>query len=142
MFEFLRYLLRFENSSDNSKDTSKKSTVEDAKYLCSLEIQMNQDGTINIECCWPEFDESNKNSLQNIANNYALVIDAINQGYLSKDIVNTIKNYKSDNPFDILFAQNVFYKIAELNYLKTKNADYNNGPLVKPSQAFKHMIQS
>lgn len=139
MFNFLRSILGLGlESPDNIKDTKNKQ----AEYLCALEIQMNSDGTINIECSWPEFNESNKNSIQNIANNYALIIDAMNQGFLSKDIVNTIKNYKSSNPFDILFAQNVFYKIAELNYLKMKNNDYNNGPVVKPSQALKTMLPS
>lgn len=139
MFNFLRSILKSSVGLNNTEKTEKTKTEKE--YLCALEIQMNMDGTINIECSWPEFDEENKNSLQNIANNYALVIDAINEGFLSKDIVNTIKNYKSDNAFDVLFAQNVFYKIAELNYLKIKNSD-NNGPVVKPSQAFKTMLPS
>lgn len=97
---------------------------------------MNNDGTINIICSWPEFDVTNKEKMLTMANNYALMIDAINAGYLSKEIINTIKLHKSDNAYDALFTQNVFYKLAELEYLKYKTSE-DNYPVIRPLQAFK-----
>ena len=110
----------------------------DSSSRCALEIEMNNDGTINIICSWPEFDEMNKDKMIGIANNYALMIDAINQGYLSKEIIATIRNYKGDNAYDTLFAQNVFYKIAELNYIKNTTTE-SDKPLVRPTSVFKNL---
>lgn len=139
MFNFLKQI--FSSSRCYQNDTKLKNDAVNKKDTdstrCSLEVQMNIDGTINIICYWPEYSHTNKDKMTETANNYALMIDAINQGYLSKDIINTIKNYRSENSYDSLFAQNVFYKLAELNYLKQKSLD-NSEPLVRPTQVFKN----
>lgn len=131
MFNFIRRLLNNENKTEQSESQPKETT----KSLCSLEIEMNNDGTVNIICSWPEFTETNKKYLYNLANHYALMIDALNSGLLEKDIANTLKNYSSDNYMDILFAQNAYYKIVELNFLK-KEQEKSDTPLIKPSQVF------
>lgn len=130
MFKLVKKLLQL------NKFPSKTSIDHDDtnKAPCSLELQMNADGTVNIICSWPEFNQDNKKSMSYLADNYALMIDALNSGFLSSEIISTLKNHVKDNPYDTLFAQNVFYKIAELNYIK--NHQNTNEPLVKPSQAF------
>jgi len=138
MFKFLQDL--FFNKTHKTKPVLPKQN----ETSCSLEIQMNNDGTLNILCSWPEFNENNKDKMIAVANNYALMIDAINKGYLSTEIISTIKNYKSHDAYDSLFAQNVFYKITELNYLKEKNLSnkINNQPLVRPLTAFKNLYNN
>lgn len=134
MFNFIRKLL----NSQNSKEQITKpetSTEEITKSPCSLELEMNNDGTVNIICSWPEFTEANKKYLYNLANHYALMLDALNSGLLEKDIANTLKSYSSDNYMDILFAQNAYYKIVELNFLR-KEQEKSDAPLIKPSQVF------
>lgn len=140
MFNFLKQIFSssrcYQNDSKLKNESVNKKDIDSIR--CSLEVQMNIDGTINIICYWPEYSHINKDKMTETANNYALMIDAINQGYLSKDIINTIKNYRSENSYDSLFAQNVFYKLAELNYLKQKSLD-NSEPLVRPTQVFKNI---
>lgn len=136
MLKLIKILLN--NSFKDDKDISNKNNTTTHKKEeppCSLEIQMNVDGTINIICSWPEFDDTNKKAMTFLANNYALMIDALNSGFLAKDIINTLKNHENENPMDTLFAQNVFYKIAELTYLKQTQYSSNDA-LIKPSQVF------
>lgn len=134
MLNLLRHLLDKKSALPNrQKDQPTESSNESP---CSLEIQMNIDGTVNIICSWPEFDETNKKIMTHLANHYAMMIDALNSGFLAKDIVETLKNHQTENPMDTLFAQNVFYKIAEINFLKNHQNNSNQDVLVKPSQVF------
>jgi hypothetical protein len=137
MLKLIKTLLGNSFKDNNDINSGKNNTIKNKKEEppCALEIQMNVDGTINIICSWPEFDESNKKAMTFLANNYALMIDALNSGFLAKDIINTLKNHEHENPMDTLFAQNVFYKIAELTYLKQTQNSSNNA-LIKPSQVF------
>lgn len=134
MFKFLKSLL-----SRSKVELPSKNLYED-NDSCSLSIRIHKDGALDIVCSWPEFDIDNKDTITGVANNYALMIDAINQGFLSKQIIGTIKNHKGHNAYDTLFAQNVFYKIAELNYLKEKMVEESH-TVIKPSQVFKNLIQ-
>jgi hypothetical protein len=118
------------------KKNQHKETPTTKESPCSLEIQMNLDGTVNIICSWPEFNDDNKKIMSHLANHYAMMIDALNSGFLSKDIIDTLKNHETENPMDTLFAQNVFYKIAEINFLKNHQNHDNHDALVKPSQVF------
>lgn len=133
MINFIRHL--FSNPSDKETQQDIIPNNNKEKPPCSLEIEMNYDGTINIICSWPEFNEENKAHLNYLANYYAMMIDALNSGFLNKEIINTIKNYNTNNSMDILFAQNVYYKITELNFLK-KEQEKNSSSVIKPSQVF------
>lgn len=135
MLNLIKALLGNTLKNDGSNTYKKNTPSKIEEPPCSLEIQMNVDGTINIICSWPEFDDSNKKAMTFLANNYALMIDALNSGFLAKDIINTLKNHESENPMDTLFAQNVFYKIAELTYLKQSQYSANDA-LIRPSQVF------
>ncbi len=141
MLSLIKYLLTHYHST--KLDPEDRNTQIDTSHLnkksqspCSLEIQMNLDGTVNIICSWPEFDDDNKKIMSHLANHYAMMIDALNSGFLSKDIIDTLKNHETENPMDTLFAQNVFYKIAEINYLKNHQNNNSHDALVKPSQVF------
>jgi hypothetical protein len=143
MFNFLKDLF-LSKIVPNIRTKTKAELPKQSDTCCSLEIQMNNDGTINILCSWPEFSENNKDKMITVANNYALMINAINNGYLSGEIIHTIKNYKSHDPYDSLFAQNVYYKITELNLFKEKTTSnkLNNQPLIRPLIAFKNLYNN
>jgi hypothetical protein len=130
MINFIKNLLC--NNKNKEKNNEKEN---ETKPPCSLEIEMNFDGTINIICSWPEFNEENKKSIDYLANYFSLMIDAINSGLLEEEIINTIKNYSSSNHMDILFAKNVYYKILELNFLRKEQEKFSS-PIIKPSQVF------
>lgn len=134
MFHFIKQLL-FSSENKAEDEIEEKKTSATKKSPCSLELEMNDDGTINIICSWPEFNENNKKLLHYLSNYYALMIDAVNSGLLEQEIINTLRNYASDNTMDILFAQNVYYKIIELNFLRKEQEKFST-PLVKPSQVF------
>jgi hypothetical protein len=138
MIHFIKNLLYHTNSSKEQTKDKNKEEEQDSKTKppCSLELEMNFDGTINIICSWPEFNEENKKSIDYLANYFALMIDAVNTGLLEQEIINTLKNYSSNNYSDILFAQNVYYKILELNFLRKEQEKFSN-PLIKPSQVFR-----
>jgi hypothetical protein len=134
MINFIKKLLNSDSKLD-TKDNDRQNIENETKPPCSLEIEMNFDGTINIICSWPEFNDENKKSLDYLANYFSLMINAVNSGLLEKEIINTLKNYSSNNHMDILFAQNVYYKILELNFLRKEQEKFSN-PVIKPSQVF------
>jgi hypothetical protein len=136
MFNFIRDLLSFKRNK-NQTDIN----TDDNDTICSIEIQMNNDGTINIICGWPDFNEKTKTQIPQVAYNYALIIDALANGMLSSEIYNTLKNHVEHKPFDILFVQNVIYKLAEIKYLKQKNSKKYNEPAIKPTEVFKQIHQ-
>lgn len=135
MLSLLRYLLNNTKQIFPQQNVNKQYKNPDPSP-CSIEIQMNIDGTVNIICSWPEFDDHNKKIMTHLANHYAMMLDALNSGFLAKDIVNTLKNHETDNPMDTLFAQNVFYKIAEINFLKNHQNNNEDTALIRPSQVF------
>lgn len=133
MYNFVRSLLE----KSNKKNNENKQLNIDSEVWSSLEIQLNVDGTINIVCSWPEFEEKHSNDIEELSKKYALMINTVNKGLFSTKIIETIKNYKSSNYYDILFAQNVYYKILELIFLE-ESTTIDNEPVVKPSKALKY----
>jgi hypothetical protein len=105
--------------------------------LASLTIEVNQDGTMNILCDWPDFDENNAESIKNISNYYALAIHALCNGYLDEDIIDTLKCYDKDNVFNALFAHNNLIEISNVQKLSGwKNKDTDK-PIISPLEVFK-----
>lgn len=131
MYNFLRKLLAKPEKKENTK------TNIDQQVWSSLEIQLNIDGTVNIICSWPDFEKNNDNNIQALSEKYALMINSINRGFFSSQIIETIKNYRSNNYYDILFSQNVYYKILEFAYLEEQKS-FDTEPVIKPSKALKY----
>lgn len=139
--QFIHPAFTKQNSQSNkveslSQTINKSSETSTNDSICSLEIQMNSDGTINIVCGWPDFHDENKTKIPTIAQQYALIIDAMNSGMLSKEILNTIKYYNSHNTMDILFAQNVIFKLTELSFLKKQHQSISE-PVIRPTDVFR-----
>lgn len=112
-------------------------TEEAAEKLSSLTIEVNLDGTLNIICDWPEFDENNNKQIANVAKYYALAIHALNEGLLDKEIIDTLKNYDNSNPFNSLFVHNTLVELINLEKIKKENNPLLNKPIISPLDVFK-----
>ena len=54
------------------------------------------------------------NLLETIARFYALGIHAVNSGLLEADIIETLKNHDTSNPYNSLFVHNVLIEIINI----------------------------
>ena len=128
MFKFIKNIFK-------PKPTVDESPV--IKKLASLTIEVNNDGTMNILCDWPDFDEDNVESLKNVSQYYALAIHALCNGYLQEDIIQTLKCYDKDNVFNALFAHNTIVEIANTEKLSNWKKDDNDRPIISPLEVFR-----
>lgn len=116
------------------KKPQEKSETDD--LIGSITFEINKDGTINIICNWPDFNDDNTNQISGISRYYALSILAINSGFLEKDIIDTLKKCDTGNPYDNLFTHNV---LAELIHIEKNKRDNDPGlkrPIISPLEAF------
>lgn len=116
---------------------STEETLEATERLSSLSIQVNKDGTINIACDWPEFDNNNAKAISGSARFYALAIHALNEGLLEKDIIDTLKNYDTSNPFNSLFIHNTLVELINLEKSKNNKNPLLNKPIISPLDVFR-----
>lgn len=116
-------------------------TSDKHPYVSKLEFGIKTDGTIDIVCHWPEFDDTNEKAILNIAYFYALAIHAIDSGLLHKEIIETMRQSAKLNEFDTLFVHNVLYKLYELEKSQQyqKNINLAHEPLIQPLDVFKNM---
>lgn len=126
------------NIFNTKKDLS---FIDKHPYVSKLEFGIKTDGTIDIMCNWPEFDENNQKAMLNIAYFYALAIHAINNGLLHKEIIETMRQSAKLNEFDTLFVHNVLYKLYELEKSQQyqRNIDLAHEPLIQPLDVFKNI---
>lgn len=111
--------------------------LPEAPKLASLTVEVNIDGTMNILCDWPDFNEDNAETLKNVSHYYALAIHALCNGYLEQDIIDTLKCYDKDNVFNALFAHNTLVELVNTDKLsKWKNTDEDR-PIISPLNVFK-----
>lgn len=104
--------------------------------VCGLTFEINKEGAVDIICEWPDFDLENSESIKDIAHNYANLLAALNNGLLDKDIMDTMKNYDSTNPFNSLFYKNVLSSLSEVK--KNYSSSYlKKQPLISPLNVFK-----
>ena len=108
------------------KKPQEKPEIDD--LVGSITFEINKDGTINIICNWPDFNDDNTDQISGIAKYYALSILAINSGFLEKDIIDTLKKINTNNPYDNLFTHNVLVELIHIE----KNKRDNNHSLKKP----------
>jgi len=111
--------------------------LPEQQKLASLTVEVNTDGTMNILCDWPDFNEDNVESIKNVAHYYALSIHALCNGYLETDIIDTLKCYDKDNVFNALFAHTTLVELVNAEKLsKWKNTN-TDSPIVSPLNVFK-----
>lgn len=110
--------------------------IENRNFMCSINFELNHDGTINIVCYWPNFNETNTDKILPVSSEFAILLHSINKGLLKKDIVSTLTSLidKSNN-FDDIFVHNCLSQW--LDYVEPPGAAIPNDPLIKPSSVFK-----
>ena len=111
-------------------------TEETSEALSSLTFEIMKDGTINILCEWPDFDDKNSRHIQNIAKYYAMCVYGLNSGMLEKDILDTLKNHDESNSFNKLFVHNVLIELITLQKMTNKNNVDLDRPIISPLEVF------
>jgi hypothetical protein len=128
MFEFIK---KFFHVNKKDKSTQKNN------FMCSLNFELNYDGSINIVCYWPNFNNSNIESIDIVSDEYVSLLTAINSGALKHEVESTL-NYliEKGNLYDNIFIDTCLLKISEYDKknLFMTPADI---PLIKPSNVFR-----
>lgn len=120
------------------KDTdSVTSTQKKNKRLCSISFSVNNDNTMDIVCHWPDLDDLDEETVNNIATKYAVLLHAINFGIVNQDVTSTLsENLESENPSDRYFVYEVLTKMIDLAEKRERTDTV--GPIVKPSNVFRY----
>jgi len=116
---------------------AKKKNLEFDSELSTITIEVNQDGTLNIVCYWPDYDENNADEINGTAKFYALAIHALNSGLLEYDMVDTLKNYDQSNPYNNLFSHCTLVELINLERIKKYRSSNGDKPVISPLDVFK-----
>jgi len=116
---------------------SKKTNKLDTQDLPSITIEVNDNGSLNILCNWPDFDESNASDINGSAKFYALAIHALNSGLLEYDIIDTLKNYDNSNPFNSLYSHSTLVELINLEKIRRSKNTNLEKPVISPLDVFK-----
>ncbi len=105
--------------------------------MCSINFELNYDGTINIICYWPNFDKNNMDKISPVSTEFSTLLHMINTGMLQNDTITTLTSLTDkSNTFDNMFIQLCLVKLLE--YSENKKSDAQKyDPVVKPSSVFK-----
>jgi hypothetical protein len=123
MFKFLKKILSKRKNSP--------------PFMCSINFELNYDGTINIICYWPNFDKNNMDKISPVSTEFSTLLHMINTGMLQNDTITTLTSLTDkSNTFDNMFIQLCLVKLLE--YSENKKSDAQKyDPVVKPSSVFK-----
>lgn len=114
----------------------KRKKPEISQPLSYISFEINKDGTINIVCDWPDFNDENITSLEVIARYYALAIHAINAGLLERDIIGTLKQHDTSNPYNNLFVHNVLIELINVEKTIRERSPAYQKPVISPLNVF------
>jgi len=114
----------------------KRKEPEISQPLSYISFEINKDGTINIVCDWPDFNDENITSLEAIARYYALAIHAINAGLLERDIIGTLKQHDTSNPYNHLFVHNVLIELINVEKTIRERSPAYQKPVISPLNVF------
>lgn len=126
MFNFIQKILSKIKSNKDEKNP----------FMCSINFELNYDGTINIICYWPNFNNNNMDKIAPVSLEFSTLLHMINTGMLKTEIVNTLNTLTDkSNKFDNMFINMCLLKLIE--YSEKDNLITSYEPLVKPSSVFK-----
>tara|TARA_A100001201_G_scaffold128863_1_gene114051 strand:- start:115 stop:501 length:387 start_codon:yes stop_codon:yes gene_type:complete len=125
MFKFIRNLFANKNKEEFNPD------------LSTITIEVNNDGTLNIVCYWPDYDETNADQINGAAKFYALAIHALNSGLLEYDMIDTLKNFDQSNPYNSLFSHCTLVELINLEKIKKAKNTNLTKPVISPLDVFK-----
>jgi hypothetical protein len=139
MFNFFRkQKIAEENKVTETQIVENKATETEtkSKHICSINVQLNIDNTIDIVCHWPDLDDLDEMIINDIANRYATMIYLLDSGSLKKDIADTLSSVCENNIYDTYFSRQVLTRWLEL--FEKQHLTDSNQPLIKPSSVFKN----
>ncbi len=116
---------------------AKKKNLKFDSELSTITIEINKDGTLNIICYWPDYDENNSDEINGTAKFYALAIHALNSGLLEYDMIDTLKNYDQSNPYNNLFSHCTLVELINLEKIKKHRSSNGDRPVISPLDVFK-----
>lgn len=115
---------------------SKQDQDDSTKPMCSINFELNYDGTVNIICYWPNFNESNIDKMDIVSTEFSRLLFSLEQKSIKKDIVQTLTNLtRPNNLYDSLFVNLVLKKWVE-NMEKNEPESSFDGPMIRPSSVF------
>lgn len=114
----------------------KRQKPEMPKALSCISFEINEDGTINIICDWPDFNDESITGLEAVARYYALAIHAVNAGLLEKDIIGTLKQHDTSNPYNNLFVHNVLIELINVEKTIRERSPAYQKPVISPLNVF------
>ena len=118
------------------KRKTKIQKPEMPKALSCISFEINEDGTINIVCDWPDFNDENITNLEIVAKYYSLAIHAVNAGLLEKDIISTLKQHDTTNPYNNLFVHNVLIELINVEKTIREQSPAYQKPVISPLNVF------
>ena len=139
MFDFFRkQKITEENKLTETQIVENKATETEtkSKQICSINVQLNIDNTIDIVCHWPDLDDLDELIINDIANRYATMIYLLDSGSLKKDIADTLSSVCENNIYDTYFSRQVLTRWLEL--FENQHLTDSNQPIIKPSSVFKN----
>lgn len=111
----------------------------DESYVCEISFQLTKDNDIDISFNHTDVREYSVEEISTLAENCANMIVLLNNGFLKKDLIGTIKHIKKanmNNDKSTLLLDNVLF-FHNLLQEELKSIRKESGPLIRPSSVFK-----
>lgn len=111
----------------------------DESYVCEISFQLTKDNDIDIGFKHTDVREYSVEEISTLAENCANMIVLLNNGFLKKDLIGTIKHVKKanmNNDKSTLLLDNVLF-FHNLLQEELKSIRKESGPLIRPSSVFK-----
>ena len=111
----------------------------DESYVCEISFQLTKDNDIDIGFKHTDVREYSVEEISTLAENCANMIVLMNNGFLKKDLIGTIKHVKKanmNNDKSTLLLDNVLF-FHNLLQEELKSIRKESGPLIRPSSVFK-----
>lgn len=108
-------------------------------YVCEISFQLTKDNDIDIGFKHTDVREYSVEEISTLAENCANMIVLLNNGFLKKDLIGTIKHIKKanmNNDKSTLLLDNVLF-FHNLLQEELKSIRKESGPLIRPSSVFK-----
>lgn len=108
-------------------------------YVCEISFQLTKDNDIDIGFKHTDVREYSVEEISTLAENCANMIVLLNNGFLKKDLIGTIKHVKKanmNNDKSTLLLDNVLF-FHNLLQEELKSIRKESGPLIRPSSVFK-----
>jgi hypothetical protein len=124
LFQKLKQTLYKNNTTESTSNKEKD-------ILCSVNIELSYNNEISIRYFWPQFDSTNEDRINNIAQSFGTLLFLINEGHIKADMVETLSHtVDKDNVYDRQFTEEILQQWLDLINIS------KNNPIISPSTVF------